>query len=251
MSTTTSSGVTAPPLLPDTEKFDGTNYLEWRETILMACRLRGARGYLEGTIPKPTSPTSTTSGSTPAVGQSDQQSALAQSPTDTRWTSLTPSYEEWDTRDAWAMIAIRQNIKNPIGLGVKTDGSAAEAWASLESRYKTSNDLARVYAQRELRALCMNEGNDFSAHLANLHVKHQRANAVGANISNTDFHEIIIMSLPASWDNIISTLHTYTTSIDTIIQLKLHWSRVNRGKPVTAPGMATIALKANTGPIKI
>ncbi|KAG6847200.1 hypothetical protein C0991_002253 [Blastosporella zonata] len=125
------------------------------------------------------------------------------------------------------MIAIHQNIKNPIGLGVKTDRTTAEAWASLESRYKTSNDLARVYVQHELRALRMNEDDNFSAHLANLHVKHQQANAVGANISDTDFREIIIMSLPASWDNIISTLHTYTTSINTIIQLELHWSRVN------------------------
>ncbi|KAG6846126.1 hypothetical protein C0991_004042, partial [Blastosporella zonata] len=84
-----------------------------------------------------------------------------------------PNYEEWDTRDAWTMIAIRQNVKNPVGLSMKTTGTAAQAWKYLEDRYMTSTDLARVYAQRDLRGCIMAKGDDFPTHIANLNVKHQ------------------------------------------------------------------------------
>ncbi|KAG6851884.1 hypothetical protein C0991_005246 [Blastosporella zonata] len=60
----------------------------------------------------------------------------------TKWMSTTLSFKEWDIHNAWTLIAICQNIKNPIGLGVKTDGTAADAWKSLKDCYKTSTDLA-------------------------------------------------------------------------------------------------------------
>lgn len=246
----------APPILPDNEKFDGSNYLEWRETILMACRVRGARGYLEGTIvnPIPAPSNSSPSSESSSPNQPASATATTTSPvtastpvaqTDTAWTSTSPSAEEWDARDAWCMLAIRQNVKNPIGLGLRTDGTAAEAWASLEKRYNNSNDLARAYAQRELRSLKLEEGGDYQEHIANLLAKHQRANAIGSNVTDADFREIILTSLPSSWDVVVATLHSAATSTDMIVLLDLHWSRINRNAKVKSSGTSAVALKAN------
>ncbi len=124
------------------------------------------------------------------------------------------------------------------------DGTAAEAWASLVGRYQKLTDLARVYAQRELRSVHLGEGEDFVAHMADLHTKHKRANAVGAKIEDADFREIVLASLPASWDPIISTLHTTTSSADALVMLDMHWSRVNRNAKPTTSGTSAIALKA-------
>ncbi|PPQ72484.1 hypothetical protein CVT25_000136 [Psilocybe cyanescens] len=246
---TSKSGGLSPPILSDAEKFDGSNYLEWRETILMACRVRGARGYLEGRIMNPaenvspsTSPQSTVTSSTTST---TTPTTIPLSPVDTPWTSLFPSAEEWDARDAWCLLAICQNVKNAVGLGLKTNGTAAEAWKSLEDRYNLSSDLARVYAQRELRAVIMTDGEDFRTHLSTLHIKHKRANAVGANVTDSDFREIILASLPSSWDNIIATLHQTPSLMDTIVSLELHWSRVNRNTKVRTAGTTAVALKAN------
>jgi len=40
----------SPPLFPDNEKFDGMNWIAWSENILIAAHMRGASGYLNGTI---------------------------------------------------------------------------------------------------------------------------------------------------------------------------------------------------------
>jgi len=49
----------ALPMFPDNEKFDGTNWITWSKSILIAACIRGAYGYLTGTIKKPPSASST------------------------------------------------------------------------------------------------------------------------------------------------------------------------------------------------
>jgi len=40
-------------VLPTEEKFDGSNWAEWKELITSAAKSRGVMGYLDGTIPSP------------------------------------------------------------------------------------------------------------------------------------------------------------------------------------------------------
>ncbi|KAJ7601832.1 hypothetical protein B0H17DRAFT_969460, partial [Mycena rosella] len=117
--TSSSTGV---PLLPDGEKFDGTGYSGWKTKAFVLARARGLGGYIDGTIQKPLI-------SIPAPGATAQTTALPPDPTSVY--SLTPSLDEWIHRDAFAMALIVLNVKNPVGLGLKLDGSAFEAMASL------------------------------------------------------------------------------------------------------------------------
>jgi len=39
---------------------------------------------------------------------------------ETKWQSLIPLEEEWDSHDNWVRGLLLYNIKNPIGLGIKT-----------------------------------------------------------------------------------------------------------------------------------
>jgi hypothetical protein len=47
-------------ILPTEEKFDGSNWIEWKESIISAAKSRGVMGYLEGTIQRPTTPSPST-----------------------------------------------------------------------------------------------------------------------------------------------------------------------------------------------
>ncbi|KAJ7083467.1 hypothetical protein C8R44DRAFT_652188, partial [Mycena epipterygia] len=117
------SNSTGVPLLPDGEKFDGTGYSGFKTKILALAKARGLGGYLDGTITSPTAPAA------PAAGANAQTISLPPDPTSIY--SLAPSYEEWMHRDAIATALLILNVKNPVGLGLKTDGTAAEALESL------------------------------------------------------------------------------------------------------------------------
>ena len=234
MATTTSNN---PPIFTDENKFDGTNWIGWNNAITIAARLRGARGYLEGTIPKPPI--------APPTLPTAQAVAVSLPPEPTAWMSKTPSDDEWELRDAWTMGLLIYNIKNPVGLGVKLDGTAAEAWKSLTDQYQVTSELALVNAQRELRTTLLTEGADLLVHISDLRTKWIKANATGAKITDADFRMVLLSSLPPSWDSLVATLYDAKTSADIITRLTMHWSRLTQNRSITNPATTTVTLQAN------
>ncbi|KAJ7085144.1 hypothetical protein B0H15DRAFT_748502, partial [Mycena belliarum] len=115
-----SSNSTGVPVLPDGEKFEGAGYKGFKTKIMALAKARGLGGYLDGKITCPIAP---------VLGATPQNTALPPDPTSIY--SLTPSYDEWIYRDAIATALLVLNVKNPIGMGLKVDGTAAEAMKSL------------------------------------------------------------------------------------------------------------------------
>ena len=101
-----------PHILAENNKFDGSHYYTWKTLITIAARCQGVKGYLDGTITRPTETNET------------------HEPTD--WYSTTPSLQEWDIRDAWTTGLILYNIKNlDLLINVNITGSAADIWESI------------------------------------------------------------------------------------------------------------------------
>ncbi|EDR06651.1 retrovirus-related pol polyprotein [Laccaria bicolor S238N-H82] len=236
-----SSANSNPPIFPEAEKFDGTNFGTFETLITIAASSRGVLGYLQGTITNPAPyPNPTTLNYTPTL----PNVPLPDDPTP--WYSTTPSGAEWAMRDAWARALLLYNTKNAVGLGLKLDGTAAEAWNSLTSQYKVSSDLAMITAQRDLRNITFTDGNDFPTHISNLRTKWVTANNAGAKINDADFRMVILSSLPASWDSVVGTLYEAKSSADVISRLTIHWNRIDRSKSVANPATTVTALQADT-----
>ncbi|KAF8893476.1 hypothetical protein BD779DRAFT_1435789, partial [Infundibulicybe gibba] len=115
-----------PPIFSDAQKFDGTNWVCWSGRIKIAAEMYGVDNYLYGKTSRPLLNISATSSQ-----MRTDPAQLPTQPTLTPWTSANPCPEEWKMRDAWTMGLLIFNIKNPIGLGVKMDGTSAQAWESL------------------------------------------------------------------------------------------------------------------------
>jgi hypothetical protein len=105
------------PILPDSEKFDGTKWPTWKPKMTSQSTLRGLYGYYDWSTPKPAEIVATgTAATTPLP------------PDNTPIFSKNPSLEEWMHRDSLATSLLVLNVKDPVGVGLKTDGSAREAW---------------------------------------------------------------------------------------------------------------------------
>ncbi|KAG6808660.1 hypothetical protein H0H92_003355, partial [Tricholoma furcatifolium] len=153
-----------PPNFPEDAHFDGNNYTTFKNRVLIAARARGARGYLDGTIPRPETPSID-----PEPGESKTSAAVAQvEQKPTEWQSKSPSLEEWEERDAWTLGLIIYNTKNPVGLGISMDGTAAEAWKALNENYGLSSEIAAMTAERRLRSAEFPDGGDFTKHVEDL-----------------------------------------------------------------------------------
>lgn len=147
--------------------------------------------------------------------------------------------------DAWAHALLLSNTKNAIGLGLKLNGTAAEAWTSLTSQYKVSSDLTMVTTQRNLCNIVFADGNDFPTNISNLSTKWVTANNAGTKIADADFCMIILLSLPASWDSVVRMLYEAKSSVDVISHLMIHWSCTNCSKYVINPATVVTALQTD------
>ncbi|KAF5375887.1 hypothetical protein D9615_008209 [Tricholomella constricta] len=228
----TANGGNSIPSFPDDEKFDGSNFVSFKIRILIAARARGALGYLFGATKRP-------EGKEEEVDELSQPEILAP----TSWTSKIPSAEEWDMRDAWALALIAFNTKNPIGLGIKLNGTGADAWESLCETYGEISDFAAADAERILRTTLLTEGADLLLHITDLRTKWNAATEKGAPILDKEFRTIMLASLPASWNVLVSTLYSCKTSAETISHLTLHWDRL---KSQNSAGTATTAMQVTT-----
>ena len=173
----TSNISTNTPVFSNIDKFNGSNFPTWSQKIRLAVVMKGAKGYLDRTIPKPPDPSIDKTSPTNVL--------LPDKPT--MWTSRSPSLDEWEMRDGWVLSLMVYNAINPISVGMDMSKSAAENWKMLMELYQTCSDLAVVNAQRDLRNAKFNDGEDFNEHIANLQIKWSYANTVGAKVTDADF----------------------------------------------------------------
>ena len=135
-------------LLSPEEKFDRSNWIPFKETLMNAAKAQGCNGYFLGTIPRPTPPTDPTTATTPT----------------TFWGALKPTIEEWDQCNAYALGMITLNVKNTIGQGVKTDGTAVEAW-KLTDIQDLATGMGLLAADNHLCTIRHTDGADLGIHI--------------------------------------------------------------------------------------
>ena len=113
-----SGGTPSLTILSEEQKFNGDNLLQWKTNITQLLGSKGLLGYIDGKIPKPSPPASASS-------------ETAETPTGTPIYSTKPILDEWTFGDQLARGHITLNCIDVAGLGVKTDGTAQEAWDSI------------------------------------------------------------------------------------------------------------------------
>lgn len=222
-------------LLPTEEKFDGANWTSFKTTITEAARGRGLLDYLEGKIRDPVTVKTESKGTQP----------IPTTPT-VWWGAPNPTADEWVQRDAYARSMIILNVINPIGAGVKLDGTAAQAWSSLTTLHDAKTDLGLLQAEEELNSIKYREGANIEAHFRALRTAWSKANDQGAGIDDKRFRAYIIKSMPSSWAPVTGALFEVKTSAEVIVRLTTH-ALLLHGPSAITPTNSTHALYTQSG----
>ncbi len=139
--------------------------------------------------------------------------------------SLNPSYDEWTFCDQLAHSHIVLNILDPIGLGVRTDGTAKECWESIIAEHAKKTDMALSEAETSLNTVKFDGTGDLDAHISELHTKKLTVNDLCKTpLTDQEFCGIIIRSiLPTdNWMPILPSLYQMPMSSNIISHLQTH-----------------------------
>ncbi|KAJ7191040.1 hypothetical protein GGX14DRAFT_579269 [Mycena pura] len=112
--------------------------------------------------------------------------------------SKYPSRDEYDYRSGVTRSLVITNIGDPIGLGVKRDGTAKECWDSVEAACAKKSDAGLSLAESELQSIKFtgSSHDDLDALLSNLRNKANTVRMMGGKVEDKDLKNILIHSLP-------------------------------------------------------
>ena len=86
------------------------------------------------------------------------------------------------------------------------DGMAANVWMTLTKNYGVFSEIATMNAKKQLHATELQDGIDFLKHVKDLREKWKSVTEKGAKIDNLAFRNILIASLPESWNAVVYML---------------------------------------------
>ena len=227
-----SSGTPSLTILSEEQKFNGENLLKWKITMTQLLGSKGLTGYIDGSIAKPVVPTPTTT-----------------TPDPTPIYSTKPSYDEWMFRDQLARGHITLNCSDVAELGVKTTGTAREAWESIQDEWGRSTDMRRSHAQEALDRTVYAEDSDIQEHIKLLRVRKAAVdNLSTSSMADETWKGIVIRSIPPTpkWLPVIPSLYSMTSTADIFSTLLAHGMILDRGsrsKPTSGSSNTALAAK--------
>ena len=252
------SGLPSLTILAEEQKFNGENLLQWNMIMTQLLGSKGLLGYTDGSIPKPTptQPTQPTTKQT-TTGEGAEKSSSSPTPTITTVTaaptpvySTTPSYDEWIFRDQLARGHIALNVKDMSSLGVKTTGTAKEAWDSIQAQWGKSTEMRRSYAEEALNRTKYTDGTDVREHLKLLRGRKAALDVfMTTPMMDETWKGIIIRSFPPTpqWLPVIPSLYSLPTSLDVFAMLDAHWMILESHKPAGSSSTALAAQSNHNG----
>ncbi|THU98125.1 hypothetical protein K435DRAFT_661505, partial [Dendrothele bispora CBS 962.96] len=176
------SNFTSIQELPDDEKFNGENFISWKESILRYGRLKGLDLYWEGKVHRPT-----TSGITVNLAA-------------TAVNDPNPNELEYPIRESVAYLTLWSNIKSPNALGLGSKKTSSDLWFHLEKEFMVVSKLSRKRKEDALRN-CRYTGGGItgnSGYAEKIRALYKDATDAGATISDEQLITLFVDSFPRS-----------------------------------------------------
>jgi transposase InsO family protein len=233
------SGTPSLTILPEEQKFNGDNLLQWNTNITQLLGAKGLLGYIDGKILRPGPESIQLPATPPATTQYIS----------TPIYSSTPTLDEWTFRDQLARGHVTLNCTNVASLGVVTNGTAKDAWDSVQAEWGKSTDMRRSHAQEALNRTIYTEGTDIQEHIKLLRMRRAAVDNL-SSIAMTDetWRGIIIRSIPPTpkWLPVIPSLYIMASSADIVSTLGAHGMILGRDKPPVGTNSSNTVLAART-----
>ena len=135
-------------------------------------------------------------------------------------------------------------------LGVRTTGTAKEAWDSIQSQWGKSTDMRKSYAQEALNQTKYVEGTDMREHIKLLRTRKAALDALMTpSMTDESWKGIIVRSFPPTpqWLPVIPSLYALPTSVDVFAMLDAHWMILESHKPAGSSNTALAARSNHEG----
>ena len=111
--------------------------------------------------------------------------------------------DKWKEMDAMAVANMHLALSDSVLSGVEEKKSAKEIWDALTKLYQAKSLHNKIFLKRRLYTLRMAETTSVTEHINTLNTLFSRLNSLGHKIAELERAEILLQSLPDSYDQLI------------------------------------------------
>ena len=119
----------------------------------------------------------------------------------------------WKKQDKKARKEICLRISDEYLVYMNEALTAKSAWDTLQGIFESKASIGVVYLRRDLFRTIAEEGANMEEHVRKMRGLQQQLAARGEAISDKDFSNTLLTSLPASWSTFITAIHAAGTAL--------------------------------------
>lgn len=201
------------PSFPEASQLSGQDtWRGFKDRVELTVQVRGLQGYLDGSIPRPTTAT-----------------YIYMAQTSSQPDSISPSPSEWNQRERMVASIIYLNCVDPIGIGIERTDTASKTWKYLVKKYE-SRDEQRIHIADTI--LCEHKFNPETSTMED-HGKKMKnllksLHNLGGTCNDYQFRMIVIASMPDMWkDYVLNVPGLYSAEAFTYLH-RLYLDKVGR-----------------------
>ena len=181
---------------------DGSNWPLWRATMLSFFESKNLLRHIEGTAVKPPGPVIYPKGTALTEDQEVLQDRAEE------------RLEKYLAREGLVKTQVIISVSESLALMLQKKSTAKELWDTLVTEMTKKPKMVVTSLQRQLRNIKCSEEDDLREHLDKAQDLYARLNEMGAMISEEEFMDIILASLPPSYEAVMNALTTSLQECD-------------------------------------
>ena len=183
---------------------DGSNWPLWKATMLSYFKSKNLMRHIQGTAFRP--PTPSPRGD---VLTDEEEERLEKA--EERLEKAEERMEKFLSREGSVKTQIITSVSESLALMLQKKGLAKEVWDALVEEMTRKPKMVVTSLQCQLRNIRCSEDDDLREHLDKAQDLFARLNEMGAAMTEAEFIDIILASLPPSHEAVMNAL---TTSLE-------------------------------------
>ena len=173
---------------------DGSNWPLGQATMLTFFESKNLLKHIDGTAIRPQPPPKFAS--THVLTEEEEE----------RVEKAEDRMDKFLAREGLVKSQVIISVAEPLALMLQKKRSAQEGWEALVEEMTTKLKMVITSIQRQLRNMRCSEEEDLRLHLDNAQDLFARLKEMGAKITNDEFMDIILASLPPSYEAVMNGL---------------------------------------------
>ena len=176
------AGQGSSKLISMVQRFDGTNYEDWKSDVEALLRIEGLWEHVVGQVEIPTR---------------EDKDGYAR-------------YVQKENKAYGMICLLLDKTQKAHVTGTKT---ARAAWKALKDQFAKKGAQEAMFLRKRFLTLKMAEGTEILAHVTKMKEMVHEMSLLGVRTEDIDFILVLLGSLPSSWDTVVTAMEMYSEKL--------------------------------------